>query len=290
MLKIGLIGCGYWGKHYLRILSRLPCELIGIADTDPQKKKLAESFGVKYFREIPKLLKKVDAVAVVTPPETHYKIARLALRRGKHVLLEKPFVFKSSQATELREMALNSRLVLSPGLVYLYNPAVIKLKKMIDQGTLGKIYYITLDWLNLGIIRHDVNALWNFGPHPFSILFNLINRFPEAVSAIGNDFIQKGIEDFVICNLKYPDGMIVGIKLSWLHPEKVRSITVVGSKKLAKFDDTSAASPLEIYDKGITPEEFKQAQNWENFAEFKSKTRYGAVEMPDLDKTEPLKN
>src|SRR3989344_5941966 len=217
MIKIGLIGCGYWGKHYLRLLSQLPCQLIGLADINPEKKQLADHFGIAYFSDYRKLLKKVSAVAIVTPQASHYQIARIALSKDKHVLLEKPFVFKTKQAQKLQNMALKSNLVLSSGLVYLYNPAVLLLKKLIDSQQLGRIYYLILDWLNLGIVRRDVNALWNFAPHPFSILFYLLNQLPQTVQVIGGDYIQKNIEDLVFSNFVYSNGLLAHITLSWLH-------------------------------------------------------------------------
>lgn len=288
MLKIGVIGTGYWGKHHLRIFSKLPCKVVGIADIDPQKEKLADEFQVSFFTDYKKLLKKVDAVSIVTPPVTHYKLARKALKAGKHVLLEKPFVFKPKEAQELKGLAESSRLTFMAGHTYLYHPGIIKLKNLIKQGELGTIYYLLLQWFNLGIIRRDINALWNFAPHPFSILYFLFNELPREISVHGNAFIQKNIEDVVFANLRYESGIVAQVNLSWLHPVKRREVTVVGSKKLIFFDDVSADAPLKIYDKGISPEEFDSFLNWNSYAEFQSKSRYGNIEVPKLEEVEPL--
>lgn len=289
MIKLGIIGTGYWGKHHLRIFSALPCDLVGIADIDSSKKKLAEDYGVAFFQDFKKLLKKVDAVSIVTPPATHSKIARKALMSGKHVLLEKPFVMKKEEAVELGKIANNKSLVLISGHTYLYHPAIVRIKEIIDAKELGNIYYFLFQWLNLGIIRRDVNALWNFAPHPFSILDYLLDILPVTISVHGQAFIQKGIEDVNFLSLKYSNGTIAQVNLSWLHPLKVREMAVVGSKKLVYFNDVDSETPLKIYDKGISPEEFQSSLDWKDFAQFKSKVRYGKVEMPKLTDLEPLK-
>ena len=289
MIKIGVIGSGYWGKHHLRIFSQLPCELIGVADINPEHAKLAEYFKIPFYKDYRKLLKKADAVTVVTPPTTHYEIAKTALLRKKHVLLEKPFVLKLSQAQRLYKLAEKNKVHLMAGHTFLYNPAVRLIRRMLTENKLGRIYYLTMEWMNLGIIRSDVNALWNFAPHPFSILNYLFEKLPVKVSFSGLSFIQNGIEDFVSGSLFYENGIVAHLVLSWLHPVKIRQITLVGSKKLVRFDDVNNESPVEIFDKGITPEEFLKYQSWDNFAEFKAKKRYGLLEIPEVDKIEPLK-
>lgn len=289
MIKIGVIGTGYWGKHHLRILKDLPCELIGIADIDLTKASLAKEFDISYFSDYKKLLKKVEAVTIVTPASTHFEIAKKAIRKGKHVLVEKPFVLRKEEAKKLEKLASENDVRVMVGHTYLYHPAISKIKELMENGHLGNVYYFLMQWLNLGIIRSDVNALWNFAPHPFSIIHHLTGEMPVSISASGRDFIQKGIEDIVFLTMNFGNGVISQMNFSWLHPVKVREVTVVGSKKLAVFNDTDPISPLKIYDKGISPEEYKTAMNWNNFAEFKSKVRFGSVEIPKLPEIEPLK-
>lgn len=290
MVKIGIIGTGYWGKHYLRILTRLPCQLSGIADIDPEKEKLAAQYNVAFYSDYRKLIKKSDAVAIVTPPVTHYPIAKKALKKGKHVLLEKPFVFRIQEVKELKKIAEKNRLVLMVGHTYLYHPAILRIKELLKNGELGKIYYLLLQWLNLGIIRRDVNALWNFAPHPFSILYFLFEKLPVKICVSGQSFIQKGIEDVVFATLYYPEGIMAQVNLSWLHPLKIREVTIVGSKKLVHFDEAKNKEPLQIFDKGVAPEEFNHYQNWEDYAQFKAKSVYGTLVVPKLEEVEPLEN
>jgi predicted dehydrogenase len=289
MLKVGVIGSGYWGKHHLRIFSNIPCELIGIADIDPSKEVLAKQYGVGFFQDFRKLLKKVDAVSIVTPPSTHFDLAKKALRAGKHVLLEKPFVTDSREANILKNLAKERGLIIMPGHTYLYHPAVQALKNIIEKKELGNIYYLILQWLNLGIIRKDANALYNFGPHPFSILNYLMKSAPISVTSIGNAFVQDGVEDVVFTTLEYQDHSMAHISLSWLHPTKVREVTIVGSKQLARFNDTDINTPLTLYDKGITPEDYAKWMNWETYSQFQSKTRYGTQTIPVVISEEPLK-
>ncbi len=289
MIKVGIIGSGYWGKHHLRIFSKIKCNLIGISDIDDSKKKLADQYRIAFYRDYKKLLKKIDAVSIVTPPETHYRIAKKALKAGKHVLLEKPFVLNHKQAQELFLLSQNKNLVLLPGHIYLYNNNINYIKNLIKQGSLGKIYYLLMQRMNLGIIRHDVNALWNFAPHDLSIVMDWFDDYPEKVSAFGSCLIQPGIEDFVSLTMTFPNQILVQIFLSWLHPKKVRQLSLVGSNKLIFFDDTNIERPLEIYHKGVTAEEFNLAKNWSDYSEFLAKKRFGNVDIPQIIQSEPLK-
>lgn len=286
MLKIGIIGTGYWGKHHLRVFSKLPCELIGICDIDPTKEILAKEYKVKFFTDYKKLLKKVDAVSIVTPALTHYKIAKKALKLHKHVFIEKPFVLVKRQAEELIKISKISGRTLMIGHIYLYHPAVIELKKLIDGGELGKIYYVISQRLNLGIVRSDVNTLWNFAPHDLSIVLYLLSKKPKSVFCTGQSFLQQNIEDITLLTLKYHDDTLVHITLSWLHPAKVRELTVVGSRKMAVFDDIDINAPLKIYDKGIDIQLINR--QWNTFGEFKMITRFGDVVTPKIEITEPL--
>ncbi len=288
MIKIGIVGTGYWGKHHLRTFAKSDCKLVGICDIDPQKKILADSYGVKFFTDYKKLLKKVDAISIVTSPGSHYQIARKALRLGKHVLVEKPFVLKSKEARELMTLAKERNCILMVGHIYLYHPAVIELKKIIDNNALGKIYYLISERLNLGIIRNDVNSLWNFAPHDLSILLYLLDRKPATVSVTGQSYLQKDIEDITLVNLRYADNTLAHLILSWLHPNKVRQLTIVGSQKMAVFDDVSTYAPLTIYDKGVEPEKVEPQKEWQTFGEFKMKIRFGNVSTPMLSPIEPL--
>lgn len=286
MIRIGVIGTGYWGKHHLRIFSKLPCDLIGIADIDPAKEILAKEYKVKFYTDYKKLLKKVDAVSIVTPALTHYQIAKKALKMRKHVFIEKPFVFLKKQARDLIKLSKIGERILMIGHIFLYHPAIIELKKLITSGDLGKIYYVLSQRLNLGIVRSDVNSLWNFAPHDLSIILYLLSKLPRSVICTGQSFLQKNIEDITFLTLKYHDDTIVYITLSWLHPAKVRELTIVGSKKMAVFDDVDMNFPIKIFDKGVDIQ--KIDREWNTFGEFKMKTRFGDVVTPTLEVIEPL--
>lgn len=288
MLKIGIIGVGYWGKHHLRVFSKLPCDLIGIADLDPAKEKLAKEYKIKFFTDFKKLLKKVDAVSIVTPPFTHFKIAKKALQQGKHVLVEKPFVLTKKEALELISMAQMKDKTLMIGHIYLYHPAVLELKQIVENGLLGKIYYVICQRLNLGIVRWDVNSLWNFAPHDLSALLYLFDMVPTEVSCFGHSYLQKDIEDISFLTLKFPQDILAHLIYSWLHPSKVRGLTIVGSKKMAVFDDVDPNAPLKIYDKGVEVQKLEKEKEWKNFGEFKMKIRFGDVITPSLEIREPL--
>ena len=288
MVKIGIIGTGYWGKHHLRVFKNLNCKIVGVFDIDRSKKNLADEYGVEFFSRFDDILKKVDAVSIITPPASHFRLAKRALLAGKHVLVEKPFVLKSRQAKLLVKIASEKNLTLMVGHIYLYNQAIKYLKSEIENLALGKIYYLISERLNLGIIRTDVNALWNFAPHDLSIICHLLNDFPVSVSCFGKSFLQEGIEDVVFVNLNFAGGIIANISLSWLHPLKTRRLTVVGDKKMAVFDDTLDSGQLKIYDRGVDREKVNPDSSWKSYKEFKIKLRFGDEEVPRIVDEEPL--
>jgi predicted dehydrogenase len=288
MLKIALIGSGYWGKHHLRVLSRLPCKLIALVDLDVSKKILADSYDIDFLTDYRLLVGRVDSVVIVTPPSTHYKIAKFFLENRIHVFLEKPFTMKLSEAKYLEFIAKNNKLILASGHIYLYNWAIRKIKQLIVTKKLGDLYYIYVNWLNLGIIRHDVDALWNFAPHPFSILNYLFDCLPQKLLAVGGSFINQGINDLVMINLKYPENTIVQINLSWIHPQKTRNIVIVGSKKMVIFSDIIDQEKLKVFDKSITAKEYKQSLEFADFTEFLNKTKFFKFKVFKKIQKEPL--
>lgn len=288
MIKIGIIGTGYWGKHHIRIFSKLPCQLVGIADIDKTKESLAREYNIKFFTDFNKLLNTVDAISIVTPPSTHFDIAKKALTVGKHVFIEKPFVLKRKEALELESLRKAKNLILMVGHIFLYHPAIIELKKIIEKGDLGQIYYIISQRLNLGIVRHDVNSLWNFAPHDLSIIIYLLGKMPKEVECIGQSYLQNNLEDITFLTLKFSNKILAHIILSWLHPSKIRELTIVGSKKMAVFNDLNTNTPLTVYDKGIDRQRLGKDTQWKNFTDFKMKTRYGEIITPQVKSGEPL--
>lgn len=282
-INIGVIGVGYWGKNYVRIFSDMNC-LKGIADIDHTKKIIADKYRTKFENDYKKLLPLVDAVVIVTPPKLHYRVAKDCLEMGKHVLIEKPFVLDEGEANDLISVARDNSKILMVGHVFEYNSAVNKIKELISKRLLGDIYYIYSTRTNLGIVRKDVNAMWNFAPHDISILLYLINDFPCEVMAKGQCYLQKDIEDVVFMTITFPNNIIAHIHVSWLDPYKIRRMTFVGSEKMLVYDDVSNEEQIKIYDKGIIID-----KGWDDFGDFRFKTRFGDITVPSFTIVEPLK-
>jgi len=255
-LVLAQIGCGYWGPNLLRNFSALPhCQVRYVVDASPDrcafvhdnfpKTSAVESCDVVFDDP------EVVAVIIATPAATHFALAKRALESGKHVLVEKPLATSVSQVDELARWADHRRLVVMAGHTFIYNPAVRYVKKLIDSGELGEVRYVYSQRLNLGRIRSDIDALWNFAPHDISIIqYWLDDHNPTSVLRQGMDYIQPGVDDVVFLNLVYPKKVIANIHVSWLDPQKVRKMTVVGSKKMVVYDDV-ADDKIAVYDKGI---------------------------------------
>src|SRR3989338_4929019 len=215
-------------------------------------------------------------------------MAKEALSHRKHVLVEKPLAMNSADAQELIDLADKNKCTLMVGHTFEFNAAVRTMKKYVQSGEVGRPYYIYSQRLNLGIIRRDVNALWNLAPHDISILLYLFEKMPVSVSARGYAFIQDGIEDLVFITLQFPDGLVAHVHASWLDPNKVRRMTLVGSKKMVVYDDTSDAK-IKIYEKGITKENINESLGrYDDFGEFQLMKSAGNVVFPKIDFIEPL--
>jgi predicted dehydrogenase len=289
-LGIGLIGCGRWGLNYLRAFSELDgCHLVAACDVSPERLREAErrAPGLRTSRELKELLAApdLDAVVVATDATRHYEVARAVLEAGKHCLVEKPMTTDVAQARHLRDLAQRNRLVLMVGHVFRYNPGINHLQKVIVSGTLGQLECLTFTRTNLGPIRSDVNVVWDLMTHDVSILLHLLNQRPSWVSAQGASFLSSRYEDVAFATLGFDDGVIANIRASWLDPRKVREITVVGSAKMAFFNDLETQEPLRIFHKGAMRE-----PTYETFGEFKLVTRTGEVVSPAIPASEPLKN
>jgi predicted dehydrogenase len=232
----------------------------------------------------------IDAVVIATPAGTHAALAALALESGKHVLVEKPMARTVAEAEQLLRIASDRSLVLMPGHVFLYNAAVTKVHEYITSGQLGDVLYIYSQRLNLGQVRGDVNALWNFAPHDISIMGHWLGALPERVQARGYSYVQPGIEDVVFMTLDYPGGVGANAHISWLDPHKIRLMTVVGSEKMVVYDDTSTDARIRLYDKGVTRRRIDAAEPgpFETFAEFQVLLRAGDVLIPKVEFSEPL--
>ena len=296
MVNVGVIGCGYWGPNLIRNLSKLDgTKLRALCDTEADRlQQVARGYQVDYSTQDASQIMSdstVDAVVVTTPAATHYELARQALLNGKSVLVEKPLALRVSEAEDLVALADERGLVLMVGHTFLYNEAVNSLKECIQSGELGNVYYLYSQRLNLGRLRKDVNAMWNFAPHDISIVFHLLEEMPTTVSASGLCYIQPGIEDVVFMQLSFPSGISAHIHISWLDPLKVRRMTVVGDKKMVVYDDVSTDAKLRLYDRGVVKMPTADSpRDFESFGAFQLLIRRGDVHIPALQFTEPLYN
>jgi predicted dehydrogenase len=297
-VRIGLVGLGYWGPNLARNLAVVDGgELRVLCDANrEQLERIGRQFpATRRVDDFAAVVgdPDVDAVVIATPVKTHYQMARQALEGGKHVLVEKPLATSAAECEELIRIAEKADLRLMVGHVFLYNAAVERVSEYIASGELGEIYYAYSQRLNLGQIRHDVNAMWNFAPHDLSILCHWFGAEPIGVLAKGYSYIQPGIEDVVFVSLEFPRGVGANVHISWLDPLKVRRMTVVGSEKMVVYDDVSADAKITVYDKGVTRRMREPATerlgDFGSFAEFQVLLRAGDVLIPRIDFVEPLR-
>src|SRR6266568_2470717 len=253
-LRFGLIGYGYWGPKVARNLNSLQHAMVTmVADNDASR--LAQlpvnSSGVRTTTQAEDVFRSdVDGVVIATPVRTHYQLAKQALLQGKHVLVEKPLTANVAEAEELVALAQEQRRILMVGHTFEYSPAVNELRKLIQRGELGKIYSIEAERLNLGLFRNDINVIWDLAPHDVSILLYLLGKRPVQVEVQAHAHLQRHIHDIAHLNLGFTDGMTAHIHVSWLHPCKIRRVTVIGDARMAVYDDTNPAEMLKIYNKG----------------------------------------
>jgi predicted dehydrogenase len=283
LIRVGVAGLGYWGPNLARNFAEL-AELTWLCDMSEEAR---ERFGLRYpharvTAEFDEMLAdpELDAVVIATPVATHYSLAGNALAAGKHVLVEKPPAMRGAEMDELVQLAGQSALVLMPGHLLLYHPAVAKLKALVDTGELGEVLCVYGNRQNLGIIRRDENALWSLGVHDLSVILHLVGEEPSEAWAHGNAFLNPGVEDVVFCYLRFPSGKIAHMHLSWLDPHKMRKITVVGKEKMAVFDDMELERKVTIYEKAPW-------QPAERYGEWQ--TRTGDIFSPKIPTDEPLK-
>ena len=284
-VRVGVVGLGYWGPNLARNFDRLPgAELAWICDASREAlERWGREFpGARQASDVAELLADdaLDAVVVATPVPTHADLARRALEAGKHCFVEKPMAQSVADAEQVVAAAEESGKVLLVGHLLEYHPGVEKLKEIAGAGELGEIHYIYGNRLNLGKLRADENALWSLGAHDVSVVLRLVDEEPSEVSAFGESYMREGIEDVVFCFLRFPSGVAAHLHLSWLDPHKERRFTVVGSKRMATFDDMSLERKIEIYDKGFD-------QDFSSYGEYIA--RSGDIHSPRISNEEPLR-
>jgi predicted dehydrogenase len=286
--RVGVIGYGYWGPNLVRNFAEIPeSELVAVADLCEDRLAHVRSRypAVQTTRDYHDLYTMgLDAAVVATPPATHFQIARDCLEQGLHTLVEKPLTLASADAQELVDLAQDRDLRLMVGHTFEYNPAVRALKKIIESGELGQVYYVNSVRASLGLFQADLDVVWDLAPHDLSILRYILDADPISVRAQGAASVFEGKHDIAYLNLLYPGNILAHVHVSWLDPCKVRRITVVGSNKMVVYDDVETLEKIKIYDKGV-----ERLQYTETFGEFQCSYRYGDVVIPNIPFTEPLR-
>ncbi|MDJ0927443.1 MAG: Gfo/Idh/MocA family oxidoreductase [Gammaproteobacteria bacterium] len=288
MINVAVVGVGGWGKNLARNYFQIPeCNLKYICDLDETRLSQLQSQlpGTQLSRDFDSVLAdpEIQAVVIATPAPTHYSLCKAALMAGKDVYVEKPIVLEVHHGEELIRMAEERDRILMVGHLLEYHPIIVKLRELIDSGELGDIYYIYNQRVNLGTVREDENAMWNFAPHDVSSILYLLDREPTDVTARGQSYLRDGVEDVVFMSMNFSGESMAHVHVSWLDPHKIRKITIVGSKKMAVFDDLESNEKLRIYDKGAA-----QNTDYDTFAEYVT-LRFGDVTIPYVKVGEPLR-
>jgi predicted dehydrogenase len=287
MLKFGVIGYGYWGPNIVRNLRGLEgCQVGGICDQSAVARNRIQGAhpGVPVHSDFRELVTspEIDAIAVITPVWTHHELTKSALENGKHVFVEKPFTTTAAQAEELINLAEKKNLRIMVDHTFLFTGAVRKIRQLLDEGTLGKLYYYDSTRVNLGLFQHDCNVIWDLAPHDLSIMNHLLSEDAEAISATGQTHLN-GHEDIAFITAYFPDRMIAHINVNWLSPVKVRTTLIGGEKKMLVWNDLEADEKLKIYDKGV------EVKSQEGLYNLLVSYRSGDMWAPQVDQVEALR-
>lgn len=287
-IKVGVIGCGYWGPNLVRNFAKVAgFDMVAVADLrqerlDLIKRQYPHLKTTKHYRDI-LADPDIDAVAVVTPISTHYKIAKEALLAGKHVLIEKPMAQTVTEALELIELAEQENLVLMVDHTFIYTGAIRKIKEIIESGELGEILYFDSIRINLGLFQHDVDVLWDLGPHDFSIMDFLLDKEPLSISAIGvAPIAYNNLVSIAYITINFGDDTIAHFNLSWLSPVKIRRTLIGGSRKMLVYDHLKHDEQVKVYDKGV------EIRTKDAIYETLVQYRTGDMYAPKIDQTEAL--
>ncbi len=285
VVRVGVAGLGYWGPNLARNFATIPdCELVWLCDaSQTTRERLADAFpNARQTGDIDELLadSELDAVVLATPVPSHADLAEQVLRAGKHCFVEKPLAVTAADAERAVIAAEQAGKTLMVGHLLEYHPGVRRLKELVDSGELGDLYYLYGNRLNLGKLRADENALWSLGAHDVSVVLHLVDEEPEECVAHGRSYVRSGVEDVVFCYLRFPSGMVAHLHLSWLDPHKDRRLTVVGSRRMATFDDMLIEGKLTVYDKGFD----EDVRSWGEYI-----ARSGDVWSPRIANVEPLR-
>lgn len=285
MIRIGIIGFGYWGPNVFRNFTLVnKAKVVAVCDknSDALIKSLPDSIRIESDPDRILSAVDIDAVAIVTPVSTHYELARKALENGKHVFVEKPFTSNSSQSEDLIELAETKKLKIMVDHTFLFTGAVRKIKKLIESNEMGSIYYFDSIRVNLGLFQHDVNVVWDLAPHDFSIMSFLIKEQPAAISAWGGSHVNMH-EDIAYITVHYNTNIIAHISVNWLSPVKIRTMLIGGEKKMLVWNDLNADEKLKIYDRGV------EIRNKQGIYDLLVSYRSGDMWAPKIEQTEALR-
>ena len=287
MINAGVIGYGYWGPVVARNFHDADgCELVAICDKSAASQARAKKAfpGVQVTCDVNGIITSphVDVVAVITPVWTHFELAKAALENGKHVFVEKPFTTNVAQAEELIELAARKNLQIMVDHTFLFTGAVRKIRQLIDEGALGKLYYYDSTRVNLGLFQHDVNVIWDLAPHDLSIMDHLMGAEPETVVATGQSHLN-GLEDIAYITVYFKDRMLAHINVNWLSPVKVRTTLIGGEKKMVVWNDLEVDEKVKVYDKGV------DITSGQGVYDLLVSYRSGDMWAPKVEQTEALK-
>jgi predicted dehydrogenase len=288
-IKVGVVGCGYWGPNLIRNFRALPdCQLKLMCDVSEARLKHMRSLypEVEAHTDFNYMLNGagLDAVVIATSVKWHHQMAKASLEAGKHTFIEKPMAASAAECEELIAIAKRKSLILMIGHTFLYSPAVRKMKEIIDRGDLGDIRYISARRLNLGLFQKDINVAWDLAPHDISIILHIIGELPKSVNCRGSAHVTPGIEDVTSMCLSFARDRSAIIHSSWLDPRKIREMTIVGSKRMIVYDDVAPLEKIRIFDARV-----ERPPHYDTFAEFHYAYHYGDVYAPYIKQEEPLR-
>ena len=288
-INVGVAGCGYWGPNLIRNFSSLAdCKVKQVCDLDAKRlahmKNLYPTVETTTDFESLTSDKELDAIVVATTVHLHHELAKKSLLAGKHTFVEKPMAQSSAQCQELVELAAKKKLTLMVGHTFIYSTPVRKIKEIVDSGDIGEIQYISSRRLNLGLFQKDINVTWDLAPHDISMILYWLGKPPVSVNCQGKAHVNKDIEDVTNLSLNFTNGGFATVHSSWLDPNKIREMVIVGSKKMIVYNDNEPLEKIKIYDKRV-----EVPPHYDTFAEFQYSYHYGDVHIPYLKQVEPLK-
>ena len=289
MLNIAVIGCGYWGPNLIRNFNWLPgCKVVVACDARDERLAHIENLypQIKTLSDASKVFEDqtIDAVVIATPVKYHYELAKQSLQSGKHTFIEKPMASSVTECRELLKLADEGGLTLMVGHTFVYSPAVMKIKELVNAGDLGSIQYVSSRRLNLGLYQQDINVTWDLAPHDISIILHVLNDTPVTVNCQGKAHVSKGVQDVSSMTINFSNGGFCTIQSSWLDPNKVREMTFVGEKRMLLYNDMEPMEKIKIYDKRV-----EKPPHYDTFADFHYSYHYGDMYSPYLKQFEPLK-